>query len=155
MKTDSPTTPAHVTATVPCQFCSTLNRVALDRVGQGPKCGECGRPILFDRPLHVTDETFHRVLEGTDLPVVVDFHADWCAPCRMMAPILDELAHDRLGELLVLKLDTDRSPAVPQEFGIRGIPTMIVFKGGREIARQTGALPRPALDAVLARAVAK
>jgi thioredoxin 2 len=157
MDSDSATvrSQAPATATVPCQFCAMLNRVALDKVTQGPKCGECGRPILLDRPLHVSDETFQKVVEGTDVPVVVDFYADWCGPCRMMAPILDELAHDRLGELLVVKLDTDRSPATPQGFGIRGIPTMILFKGGREIARQTGAVPRPDLDAIVARALAK
>lgn len=139
-------------ATVACQFCSTLNRVALDRVGQGPKCGSCGRPILLDRPLHVSDETFQQVLQGTDIPVLVDFYADWCGPCKMMAPILDELAHDRLGEVLVLKLDTDRNPATPTGFGIRGIPTMILFEQGRETARQTGAVPRAQLDALLGRA---
>jgi thioredoxin 2 len=138
-------------ATVACQFCSTLNRVALDRVGQGPKCGSCGRPILLDRPLHVTDETFQQVLQGTDIPVLVDFYADWCGPCKMMAPILDELAHDRLGEVLVLKLDTDRNPVTPNGFGIRGIPTMILFEKGRETARQTGAAPRDHIDALLAR----
>ncbi|HMA45375.1 MAG TPA: thioredoxin [Gemmatimonadales bacterium] len=139
-------------ATVACQFCSTLNRVALDRVGQGPKCGSCGRPILLDRPLHVTDESFQQVLQGTDIPVLVDFYADWCGPCKMMAPIMDELAHDRLGELLVLKMDTDRNPATPSGFGIRGIPTMILFHHGRETARQTGAVPRTQIDALLGRA---
>ena len=146
------TSKAERAATVACQFCSTLNRVALDRVGQGPKCGSCGRPILLDRPLHVTDETFQQVLQGTDIPVLVDFYADWCGPCRMMAPILDELAHDRLGEVLVLKLDTDRNPATPNGFGIRGIPTMILFQHGRETGRQTGAAPRDQIDALLERA---
>src|SRR5574338_299862 len=102
-----------------------------------PNCGSCGRPLLLDRPLHVTDETFQQVLQGTDIPVLVDFYADWCGPCKMMAPILDELAHDRLGEVLVLKLDTDHNPATPNGFGIRGIPTMILFRQGRETARQT------------------
>jgi thioredoxin 2 len=139
-------------ATVACQFCSTLNRVSLERVGQGPKCGSCGRPILLDRPLQVSDDTFQQVLNGTDIPVLVDFYADWCGPCRMMAPILDELAHDRLGEVLVLKLDTDRNPVTPSGFNIRGIPTMILFDHGRETARQTGAAPRASVDALLARA---
>lgn len=137
-------------ATVACQFCSTLNRVDLSRVGQQPKCGECGRPILLDRPLHVGDETFQQVIAGTDVPVLVDFYADWCAPCKMMAPILDDLAHDRLGEVLVLKLDTDRNPATQTRFGVRGIPTMIVFAHGREAARQTGAAPRALVDQLLA-----
>ena len=142
-------------ATVACQFCSTLNRVALDRLAQGPKCGSCGRPILFDRPLHVGDDTFQQVLEGTDIPVLVDFYADWCGPCKVMAPVVDELARDRMGDVLVLKLDTDRNPVTPSGFGIRGIPTVILFQQGREIARQTGAVPRPQLDELLGRVVAQ
>ena len=137
-------------ATVACQFCSTLNRVSLDRVAQGPKCGSCGRPILLDRPLHVSDETFQPVIANTEIPVLVDFYADWCGPCKMMAPVLDDVARDRIGQLLVLKLDTDRSPATAQAFGVRSIPTMILFRGGREVARQAGAVPRAQLDALLA-----
>lgn len=138
-------------ATVACPFCSTLNRIALSRLAQGPKCGSCGRPILLDRPLHVSDDTFQQVLNGTDIPVLVDFYADWCGPCKVMAPTLDQLAHDRLGEVLVLKLDTDRNPVTSNGFGIRGIPTVILFDHGRETARQTGAVPRGQLDALLAR----
>lgn len=140
-------------ATVACQFCSTLNRVALERLGQGPKCASCGRPILLDRPLPVTDDAFQPVLAGTDIPILVDFYADWCGPCKVMAPVLDDLARDRMGEVLVLKLDTDRNPVTPNGFGVRGIPTMILFRQGREVARQTGAVPRPQLDAVLERAL--
>jgi thioredoxin 2 len=138
------------TVTVACQFCSTLNRVSLDRMGQGPKCGSCGRPILLDRPLHVTDETFPQVIRDTQIPVLVDFYADWCGPCKMMAPVLDDVARERMGQLLVLKLDTDRNPVTQQAFGVRSIPTMILFRGGKEAARQTGAFPRTQLDAFIA-----
>ena len=138
------------TATVECQFCSTLNRVAMNRVEQGPKCGSCGRPILLDRPLHVSDDTFQQVIQGTEIPVLVDFYADWCGPCKMMAPTLDDVARERMGQLLVLKLDTDRNPATQQAFGVRSIPTLVLFRGGHEAARQIGAVPRAQLDAFIA-----
>lgn len=127
-------------ATVMCQFCLTLNRVDLARTADRPKCGQCGKPILLDRPVRVTDNTLEKVVKGTDVPVLVDFYADWCAPCKMMAPALDQLARDRQGRLLVAKLDTDANPAMAVRFGIRGIPTMIVFREGREWKRQTGAV---------------
>jgi thioredoxin 2 len=136
-------------ATVECQFCSTLNRVDVGRFGQGPKCGSCGRPILLDRPLRVSDQTFQKVVENTDIPVLVDFYADWCGPCKVIAPVLDQIAHERIGKLLVLKLDTDRNPATQARFGVRGIPTMILFRNGREAARQTGAVPRAQIEALI------
>ncbi len=136
-------------ATVRCPFCSRLNRVDLTRVADRPKCGECGRPILLDRPLAVGDLDFERVVSEAEVPVLVDFYADWCGPCKTMAPVLDEVAHDRPGRLLVLKLDTDRNPETASRFGIRGIPTLILFRGGREVARETGAVPRPRLDVLL------
>jgi thioredoxin 2 len=146
--------PASVSsATVPCPFCATLNRVDLDRLANQPKCGECGRPILLDRPLAVGDATFDRVIGDTTVPVVVDCYADWCGPCKIIAPLLDDLAHARQGELLVVKLDTDRHQATARRFDIRGIPTLLVFSGGREVARQTGAVPRAQIDALVQRAL--
>ena len=150
------TTPATESrkATVRCVFCAKLNRVDLARVDQHPKCGECGKPILLDRPLPITDTEFDQVINGADVPVIVDFYADWCGPCKMMAPIFDDLAREQRGKLLVAKMDTDASPRTPQSLGIRGIPTLIVFKQGKEVARQVGAVPKPKLQELLKKAEA-
>jgi thioredoxin 2 len=139
-------------ATVPCPFCDTLNRVDMSRLADRPKCGECGRPLLLDRPIKLTEQNLDRVVSGSTVPVLVDFYADWCAPCKIMAPVLDEVANARTGELLVAKLDTDQNPAASERFGIRGIPTLILFRDGKEAARHTGALPRTQLEAWLAQA---
>jgi thioredoxin 2 len=136
-------------ATVPCPFCLTMNRVELARTAHRPKCGECGRPILLDRPIRVTDQTMETTVRGTNVPVVVDFYADWCQPCKMMAPMLDQLASDLQGELVVAKLDTDSNPTMAVRYGIRGIPTLIVFRDGQEWKRQTGVVPPDRLAALL------
>lgn len=136
--------------TLGCQFCLTLNRVDVGRADDRPKCGECGRPMLLDRPVKVTDDSFPHVIKDAEVPIVVDFHADWCGPCKIMAPILDEIAAERRGELLVAKLDTDLNPRTAQQFDIRGIPTLIVFVNGEEAERRTGAIPRAELEKLLA-----
>ena len=141
-------------ATVSCPFCETLNRVNLGRVEDRPKCGKCGRPILLDRPLPVGDRDLERLVRDSEVPVLVDFYADWCGPCKMMAPVLDELARERAGQVLVAKLDTDRNPTMAARFSIRGVPTLIAFQGGREVAREVGAVPKPRLAALIERASA-
>jgi len=141
-----------VKALVRCPFCGKLNRVDLARAQDRPACGECHRPLLLDRPLKVTDAEFDRVLAGSDATLLVDFYADWCGPCKIMAPVLDQVARDRMGDVLVLKLDTDRNPVATSRFGIRGIPTLIAFRDGVEIGRETGAVPKDRVDALLARA---
>jgi thioredoxin len=108
--------------------------------------------MLLDRPIHLDDETFARTVNESDVPILVDFYADWCGPCKMMAPFVDELAHETQGRALVAKLDTDRAQRTASGFNIRGIPTVIVFKGGKEIARQTGAAPKATLVQLLAKA---
>jgi len=140
------TTETHSSATVACPFCGTLNRVNVERVADRPKCGSCGRPIWLDRPIAVSDATFDRVISDTTVPVLVDFYADWCGPCKIMAPLLDDVANRRAGQMLVLKLDTDQNPATGQRFGIRGIPTLIAFRGGKEVSRRVGAVPAAELE---------
>jgi thioredoxin 2 len=126
--------------TIPCPSCGRWNRIDASRAGDGPKCGACGTAMSLDHPLHLTDDTFDRVIGGSDLPVLVDFYADWCGPCKMMAPSVDRLARETVGSALIAKLDTDASPRTSQRFQIRGIPTSIVFRSGRETTRQTGAV---------------
>jgi thioredoxin 2 len=135
---------------VNCVFCGRSNRVDLARLSEGPKCAECGRPIRLDRPLEVTDADFEKIITGSSVPVLVDFHADWCGPCKMMAPVLDEFASRHAGEALVLKLDTDANPATPSRLAIRGIPTLIVFEHGRESRRHVGASQLPELEKLAA-----
>jgi thioredoxin 2 len=132
--------------TVRCQFCETWNRVVAERAADRPKCGKCGRPMLIDRPIALTDDTFARTISESEVPVVVDFYADWCGPCKVMAPAVDQLAAENQGKLLVAKLDTDRSPRTAQQFNIRGIPTVIVFHNGKEATRASGAMPLKALQ---------
>ncbi|HSJ12986.1 MAG TPA: thioredoxin TrxC [Longimicrobiales bacterium] len=140
-------------ALVRCALCSALNRVDMSRAQDRPKCGECGRPMLLDRPLQVTDADLERTVRETAVPVLVDFYADWCGPCKVMAPVLDDVASARAGRVLVLKLDTDRNPTMAVRYAIRGIPTLIMFVAGREYAREVGAVPRVRLDALIDRAL--
>jgi len=135
--------------TLRCQFCDTWNRIDVARAADRPKCGKCGKPMLLDRPFPLNDETFKRTIEDAEVPILVDFYADWCGPCKMMAPAIDEVAAAYLGRALVAKLDTDRAQRTASPFNIRGIPTTIVFKGGKEVARQTGAVPKPVLVKML------
>jgi thioredoxin 2 len=146
--TTSTTQPARPVI-VQCPFCSAANRVDLARLSAGPKCARCGKPLRLDRPQKVTDRDFDRTVTGSSVPVLVDFYADWCAPCRIMAPTLDEFAQKRVGEALVLKLDTEANPLTASRYGIRGIPTTIAFQGGKERGRHVGVADMKVLEGLI------
>jgi thioredoxin len=109
--------------------------------------------MLLDRPYPLTDESFQRTLDETDVPVLVDFYADWCGPCKMMAPHVDTVANRFQGRAVVAKLNTDLNQRTAQAHQVQGIPTTVVFKNGAVVARQTGALPLAALESMLTGAV--
>jgi thioredoxin 2 len=132
-------------ATLACQFCGTLNTVDLSRHDERPKCGNRGKPFLLDRPVKVDEQHFEATVLKAGVPVLVDFYADWCGPCRMMAPVLDEIARDNAGKLLVAKVDTDRAQQVSMRYGIRSIPYFARFEHGQVVKHVVGAVGREAL----------
>ena len=129
---------------VACPHCGTKNRVSGARIGDGATCGSCRQPLFPGHPFALTAGNFDRHIAG-DVPVVVDFWAEWCGPCRMMAPAYEQAAARVPPGVHLAKLDTEAAPEIASRFAIRSIPTLIVFRKGREVARQSGALPLPQL----------
>jgi thioredoxin 2 len=130
-------TPSHIA----CAGCGALNRVPAERLGDDPVCGSCGAALLAGTPVELTDANFDRVTARTDLPVLVDFWAPWCGPCRGMAPAFAQAAQQLKGRALLVKVDTDANPQLAARFVIRSIPTLVRLVAGQEQARQAGALP--------------
>ncbi|HEX4882937.1 MAG TPA: thioredoxin TrxC [Casimicrobiaceae bacterium] len=129
--------PVHVV----CPSCNTVNRVLPERAGQGAACGHCKAALFPGHPVELTGASFERHVASSGLPVVVDFWAPWCGPCRSMAPAYEQAAKQLAPKVRLAKLDTEAEPGIAGRFGIRSIPTLVAFRGGREVARVSGALP--------------
>lgn len=124
-----------------CGFCLTLNAVRMDRAADRPRCGKCERPMLLDRPLKVDAEDFRKTVLESPAPVLVDFFADWCGPCHMLAPHLDTVAGAHVGQLLVVKVDSDRAQEISRSYNVSGLPTVVLFQNGLEAGRVVGMDP--------------
>jgi len=130
------TNPVHVT----CPICATTNRIPANRLDAGGTCGKCGAPLFNHRPVELTSNNFDRMINNNDIPVLVDFWAPWCGPCKMMAPAFEQAAQQLEPQIRLGKLNTEDEQAIAARYGIRSIPTLAVFKNGKVIAQQSGAM---------------
>lgn len=125
---------------VVCPHCDSINRVPMDKLAAGGHCGVCHRLLFSGEPLNLNQARFQRHLLKSDLPLLVDVWAEWCGPCKMMAPVFAEAARQLEPHVRLVKIDSDREQALAGQLGIRGIPSLILFKHGQEVARRSGAL---------------
>lgn len=124
-----------------CPHCDAVNRVPAARLAEAPKCGACHQPLFAAHPAALDEARFRKHLRASSIPLLVDFWASWCGPCRMMAPEFETAARALEPGIRLLKVSTEEAPAIAQELQIRSIPTLALFRDGREVARQAGAMP--------------
>ncbi len=132
---------------VVCPHCDSVNRLPQSRIDEQPKCGRCGQPLFNAHPVELTDNNFQKHIQRNDIPVLVDFWAPWCGPCRMMAPAMEQAAAQLEPRVRVAKVNTEEARQVATMYGIQSIPTVIIFRNGIEVARQSGAMDAGSLIA--------
>jgi len=142
---------------VKCPSCGVKNRIPLDRLDEGPVCSKCRSSLKgvigTGKPLNINDSAFDQEVINHPGTVLVDCWAPWCGPCRMVAPILDQIAGEYRGRVKIVKLNTDENPMISSRYEIRSIPTMLIFRDGRQVDRITGALPKQEIERHLSAAL--
>ena len=123
-----------------CPHCSVVNRIVSTRLDEKPKCGKCHQSLFSAHPVELTSTTFQQHISRNDIPVLLDFWAPWCGPCKMMAPAFEQAAVQLEPRVRLAKINTETEQAIGAQYGIRSIPTLILFQNGRELARQAGAM---------------
>lgn len=135
-----------------CPVCSQQNRLPVSRLGERPRCGKCHEARLLSAPVPVDEAALSDLIRDSKVPLLVDFWAPWCGPCRTVAPVLDELARRRGGEVLFLKVNVDENQRASAQHQVSGIPALVLFKQGGERDRLVGAHPQRSIEALISRA---